>query len=527
MEPRVQYARTKDGVSIACWAMGEGPPLVWMGDAVFSHVLLEWHIPECRSSYESLISQGRKLIRFDQRGGGLSDRNVSDLSLEGRQADLEAVVDRLGVKKFDLFAFVDSGPPAMAFAARNPDRVSHLMLWCTSPTGGDYADLPQIEAVRGLRERDWPLYTETIAHFALGWSAGEPVRRAAELMREAFTPETLGRIYQATADFDATAYLTEIRVPTLVLHRRGVSWLPDRGSRQLASEIADARLAILDGNSLLPSLSDWDLLAETLDEFLQSDTGRMHQERRLPSGTAVILFADIADSTALTERLGDAAFRAKARDLDTALREVIGEHAGTAIEGKLLGDGVLAVFTSARQAIEAALACGSAGVDAGLPLHLGLHAGDVIREEGNVYGGAVNIASRISGLSAPGEMLVSETVRALARTSAGVKFEDRGEQRLRGVSDAVRVWAVNPTDASRVGELPRGQERAYPDHLTSREIEVLRLIAAGRTNLEISRELVLSLRTVARHITNIYGKIGARSKVDATSYAIRHHLTPD
>src|SRR5439155_2165863 len=114
----------------------------------------------------------------------------------------------------------------------------------------------------------------------------------------------------------------------------------------------------------------------------------------LASGMTAILFADIADSTGLTERLGDAAFRSKARQLDAALRTVIREHSGTPIEGKLLGDGVLAVFTSARQAIEAALACGRAGGDAGLPLHLGLHAGDVIREENNVYGGAVNIASR-------------------------------------------------------------------------------------------------------------------------------------
>ncbi len=140
--------------------------------------------------------------------------------------------------------------------------------------------------------------------------------------------------------------------------------------------------------------------------------------------------------------MGDAAFREKARDLDGALRIVIRDNAGTPIEGKLLGDGVLAVFTSARQAIEAALSCGKAGDDAGLPLHLGLHAGDVIREENNVYGGAVNIASRISGLSAPGDVLVSDTVRGLARTSAGVSFEDRGEHELKGVSDAVRVWAV-------------------------------------------------------------------------------------
>jgi class 3 adenylate cyclase len=126
---------------------------------------------------------------------------------------------------------------------------------------------------------------------------------------------------------------------------------------------------------------------------------------------------------------------------------VIRENGGTPIEGKLLGDGVLAIFTSARQAIEAALGCARSGNDAGLPLHLGLHAGDVLHESdadgrANIYGGAVNIASRISGLSAPGELLVSETVRSLARTSAGVRFEDRGEETLKGVSEQVRVWAV-------------------------------------------------------------------------------------
>src|SRR5712692_3408694 len=142
------------------------------------------------------------------------------------------------------------------------------------------------------------------------------------------------------------------------------------------------------------------------------------------------------------------AFRAKVRELDGALRAAIRERGGTPVEGKLLGDGVLSVFTSAREAIEAALACAEAGNREGLPLHLGIHAGDVIREENNVYGGAVNVASRISGLSASGELLVSETVRSLARTSAGVRFEDRGEQVLKGIGETVRVWAVAAKDAT-------------------------------------------------------------------------------
>jgi len=164
------------------------------------------------------------------------------------------------------------------------------------------------------------------------------------------------------------------------------------------------------------------------------------------------LTADIADSTGLTERLGDTTFGDKARELDTSLRSLIRETSGKPIDGKLLGDGVLAVFASASAAIDCALRCGAAGDGAGLPLHLSIHAGDIIRESdpdgrSNVYGGAVNIASRISGLSAPGEVLVSETVRSLARTRAGVSFEDRGEQALKGVGEAVRVWAVRSFDS--------------------------------------------------------------------------------
>jgi class 3 adenylate cyclase len=148
----------------------------------------------------------------------------------------------------------------------------------------------------------------------------------------------------------------------------------------------------------------------------------------------------------LTERLGDAAFRDRARELDEALRSAIREHGGTAIEGKLLGDGVLATFASARDAIECAQACRDSGDGAGLPLHLGLHAGDVLREEGNVFGGAVNIASRIADASAPGEVLVSDIVRGLARTSAGVTFEHRGEHDLKGVGEPQKLFAVRKVE---------------------------------------------------------------------------------
>jgi class 3 adenylate cyclase len=209
------------------------------------------------------------------------------------------------------------------------------------------------------------------------------------------------------------------------------SWFHnDDVTRPLATRIPGARLV---------STDDY---PREIASFLGGGSDPRTTTPPLSSGTAVILFADIVDSTALTERIGDAAFRAKARDLDASLRSIITEAGGRTIDGFLSGDGVLATFPAASQAIDAALRCGAAGNEQGLPLHLGLHAGDVIREANNVFGGAVNIASRISGLSAPDELLVSATVRDLARTSAGVEFEDRGEHALKGVGEAVRVFAV-------------------------------------------------------------------------------------
>jgi adenylate cyclase len=159
-------------------------------------------------------------------------------------------------------------------------------------------------------------------------------------------------------------------------------------------------------------------------------------------GTSIILFADIVDSTALSETLGNATFRERSRVLAERVREQITAHAGTPVAERTLGDGVLGMFASASDAISAAVDCARAGADVGLSLHLGLHAGDVIREDSNISGQAVSIASRVSDLSAPNEVLVSGTVRDLARASAEVSFDDRGEHDLKGVSEPVRVFAV-------------------------------------------------------------------------------------
>jgi class 3 adenylate cyclase len=210
-----------------------------------------------------------------------------------------------------------------------------------------------------------------------------------------------------------------------------------------ASSISGARLVTLDGDVGAPYW-DFEQYIDTLYDFLG-----VVRDGHVPTatdGAAVILFTDIVDSTALTERLGDARFREASRALDASLRTAIRDAGGAAIDGKLLGDGVLATFPSAAQAIDGARRCLALSAASELGLHIGLHAGDVIREEvdgrRDVFGGAVNIASRICGLSAPGEILVSDVVRGMARSSAGVEFEDRGEQAMKGVGEPVRVYAV-------------------------------------------------------------------------------------
>src|SRR3989304_2547931 len=300
-EPRIQYAKTSDGGSIGFWTLGEGMPLVIMPNMPVSDAQLEWstrgRTQEYRHWYERLVEK-RQVVRYDNRGSGLSDRDVADLSLDALVLDLEAVVQRLNLDRFSLFGLYNSGPVAIAYAVRHPERVSKLLLWCTWARTRDTAS-PTLRGLRRLLDTDWDV------------------------------------------------------------------------ARRLASRIPDARLAVLEGESAAPYLGDMEAVASAIDEFLAEGEKR-ETKAELPEGMAVILFADIAESTALTEKLGDAAFREKARGLDTSLRAIIRECSGTPVEGKVLGDGVLAVFTSARQAIDCALRCDAASEPGGGEVGLGI-----------------------------------------------------------------------------------------------------------------------------------------------------------
>ena len=395
---------------------------------------------------DTLAGLGWRVIMYDGRGMGSSERGNTEFSLDGRLRDLEAVIERTGADRVALWGRGQGGPAAIAYAVKHPDRVSRLVLNATYAKGADYYQAtPAWRIMRGaqtIAEEDWEYYSLALANALTGFTNADLANLLAPVMRAGMSASGYSSYRDASEKIDVTDLLPLVNVPALVLHI-----LPNPASnvdllRVLASRIPNARLVPTDDQA--PVIDAF--LREGEEQVAAAPPARPEPVEG-PSGTAVILFADIADSTALTERLGDAAFRAKARELGGSLRTVLLESGGTPVEGPTLGDGVLASFTSAREAIEAAIRCRDEGSHAGLPLHLGIHAGDVMREKdpdgrANVYGGAVNIAARISGLSVPGEILVSDIVRGIARTSTDVTFEGRGEHELKGVADAQRLFAV-------------------------------------------------------------------------------------
>jgi class 3 adenylate cyclase/pimeloyl-ACP methyl ester carboxylesterase len=446
VEPQIRYAKTSDGVNIAYWRMGTGAPLVITPPLGYSHISLELQYPPLRMWYERLAER-RTVVRFDWRAQGLSQRGVPAPPEFWGLLDLTAVIGALPVEQVDLMGCGASGFSAAAYASAQPDRVRKLILWSV-PADGSAWGVREVEVATSLAKHDYRMFTETLAASILGWDDPASAHAWAQFIRRAMnerdhhtffdTPATRVSWLRPEAPREVVA---KIVTATLVIHPAGFRNMPVQNGQELASAIPNARLVVTtEERSGLPSGEETTAAIETfLDGAVRP---RRSPPEARPASTAIILFADVVDSTALTERMGDAAFRERARALDVSLREIITDFGGAVIDAKTLGDGVLATFLSASQAIDAALRCGATGGDAGLPLHIGVHAGDVIREQNNVFGGAVNIAARISALSAPGEVLVSRTVADLARTSAGVTFEDRGDHALKGIDDPQRVFAV-------------------------------------------------------------------------------------
>jgi len=444
MQPRIHYCKTSDGVSIAYWTLGEGMPLVQM-PAAPSHAQLEWEIPEYRRWYERL-AEARKVVRYDYRETGLSERNVAGFSLDTLMLDLDAVVDRLELEKFALLGPSTGGLLAIAYAARHPERVSHLILGNAYARGSDIFQSPQVEGALGLIDKDWELFTETLAHVGFGWSAGEQAHRAAAMMRESVTPEAYRALVDTYRGLDVTALLPQVNSPTLVLHRRHDPLLDVAVARVLASRIPDARLALLEGAERALWHGDTEAVLTAIDEFLgEGEEAAAGTEPLAAGALQTILFTDVEGSTALTQRLGDAKARELLREHERLVREALKSHGGSEI--KTMGDGFMTSFSSATKALECAIAIQQAfaehneSAEEPILVRVGLNAGEPIAEKEDLFGTAVNRAARIAAMAQGGEILVANVVRELAEGKEFM-FGDRGETALRGFDDPVRLFEV-------------------------------------------------------------------------------------
>jgi hypothetical protein len=284
---------------------------------------------------------------------------------------------------------------------------------------------PKQRALRHLIEVDWELYVRTQVLVTNGFT--ETALRMADRLIGGVSAEIFVASVQAARRDDVTELLREVQCPALILQPRNERFVSNDTARQMVAAIPNARLARVGQRDVGFGLLGNDEMMEVARAFF-AEGDEAANPAELPKGTVIIIFADIADSTALTERLGDTAFRAKARQLGGALRAVIRECAGTPVEGPTLGDGVLAMFTSAREAIEAAQRCGKAGDDAGLPLHLGLHAGDVIRRTTMFTAGP---------LTSP-------------RASVGCRLRGRSWCRRRCARSPVHQWACGSRTAGSI-----------------------------------------------------------------------------
>lgn len=265
--PDLRYARTTDGVTIAHQVLGDGPVVVWLPS--LSNLVAQWRVPLLRTAYEHL-ARTLTLVLYDGRGMGGSDRRVDtgDLGVEAHVRDLEAVVDAAGPAPVALLGYYHSAATAIAFAARNPRRVSRMVLFGGAARMRDAMSPAQTQALLSLVEQDWDLFADTAAHAWLGWDAGDSGRMVAEAFRTATTPTVAKAWFEAAASIDVTALLGRVQAPTLVLHRQGERQIPVEVSRRLAAALPRGRLVELAGSS--PTLfvedarGDLDLLARFL-----------------------------------------------------------------------------------------------------------------------------------------------------------------------------------------------------------------------------------------------------------------------
>jgi class 3 adenylate cyclase/pimeloyl-ACP methyl ester carboxylesterase len=442
VDPRIQYAQTSDGAGIAFWQLGEGPTVIQMPSIPFSHIQMEWADPDWRAWYE-LLGVDLTVIRYDPRGCGLSSPTPGDLSLDAMVEDLRAVASRAGCERFALLAPVQAAPTAVAFAARFPAAVSHLILWC-GISRGDELRTSSFEALRTLSRTDWGLFAEAAAHaLVAGWDQAEAAHRLAAIMRESSSADIHEAVMECYLAADITAELAAVACPTLVAYRsQGTAPLP-ASARYLAAAIRESTLLPFPGSSLLFVGLGAEEVAGAFRGFLQVQ--RRDHGGPAQSGFQTLLYTDIEGHSAIIQKLGDDRGRAVLREHERITRELIASHNG--VEVLATGDGFLVRFSTAQAALECSanlqqsLADAAADLPVELRVRIGINAGEPILEGAELHGASVLNAERIAGQADGGEILVANVVRELA-AGKNFAFADRGSATLPGLDEPIRLWEL-------------------------------------------------------------------------------------
>ena len=431
-----------DGIRLAYKVLGNGPHDIVFVPMWASNVdLLDEH-PAIAEALESIADWSR-LILYDRRGAGLSDRLSGPASLEEGMDDLAAVLDAVGTERVSVLGFNESGSLCCLFAATHPQRVRSLILYGTYATTTWHEDYPwgqkpdereaQIQAI----EEFWGV--EQAAALLMDPSAAGDVtfsRWAQRWQRNAMSRDALREVFNLLAKTDVRHVLPSIRVPTLVLHRRDDFAVPVDNGRYLAEKIPNARLVELDGADHIPFLGDWQAVEEEIEEFV-TGARRPREKTRVLS---TILFTDLVGSTERATKLGDRAWRAVLDDFDRVVRKEIEKSQGRLV--KQTGDGHFATFDGPARAIRAACGIRAAVGDLGLDIRSGLHTGEVEVFGDDLGGIAVHIGARVSSLAEAGEVLVSGAIPPLVAGS-GLTFTERGVHELRGVDGKWTLYSVD------------------------------------------------------------------------------------
>jgi len=435
----VAYARN-GGVHIAYTVVGEGPVDLVYTNGIWSNLEALWEEPRWVRYAERLASFSR-LIVFDMRGVGLSDRGTEPPFLELMMDDAGAVMDAAGSETAALFGAGRGGVSAMLFAATHPERVRALVLYDTwakllrsedHPHGvtaeQDDAFIERFVAEMGSA-RNLDLQAPT------GLGDERFVRWWARFERLITSPAGFEELAAVRRDTDVRAVLPAIHAPTLVLHRAGDRIVPVEQGRYLGETIPNATFVELAGDDHIPFVGDADAIVDEVQEFLTGARSAPETDRIL----ATVLLTDIAGSTDRAAALGDRGWRELLERHHASVRSELERFRGVEIDNA--GDGFMASFDGPARAIRCACAIEEATSQLGLDVKAGVHTGECERIGDKLGGIAVHIAARVAGAAAPGEVLVSQTVRDLVAGS-GIEFDDKGAHELKGVPETWRLYSV-------------------------------------------------------------------------------------